>query len=220
MRRPEPGEVRTVTVGWWSARRSQARTARCLIGQTIGVLLLAAGAGCSSEAVRERDAIRRFVQETLDAELSGVRWRELNGPRTEPSQSQFYSRVAWPADTEPGWDTFFIVDSYRIQDVGQSEVRSLEEYRNGDVEERPVAGSAVRVHFSNSFKFGTDWSQRAEASEQTLFITKRDGRFLIADRLWPPRFNRETAHRVLTTSQFRSKSLDGLRLALSAPVNK
>ncbi|NOT26818.1 MAG: hypothetical protein HOP16_12030 [Acidobacteria bacterium] len=181
-----------------------------LVGLLGSALLMACAGTLSGQATRVPE-VRQFVVDTLELELKGERWRELTD---QTSSRDYYSRVAWPTESEPGWDTFFVNDSYRIVRVTPVESRLIYEFVNGDVRTAPASGFSVDIEFADSAKFGTDWHIEATSSSLSLFVIERDGKLLIADRLAAPRFSATTALKVLETQQFRAEALNSLRAEL------
>lgn len=155
------------------------------------------------------DAVRSFVQQTLNLELRGMRWNELldsNRPR------EFYQRFLWTPDVEPGWDVVTISDSVTVDSVTPFAARPWEELTSsGDVEKRVSTGYEVAVTFKNVYSFDREQYRSVQDEHLRLFVIDTARGFRITDRLHPPHLGLQAAAVVLRTAPYAATALDPLR---------
>ncbi len=94
--------------------------------------------------------IEKFVMETFDLELQGVRWAELTG---RSGKKKFYARFLWSKDFEPGWDLFYITDSVTIRSITFSDRLEFEVIKTDKVVTQISPGYIVKVTFNNLYSF-------------------------------------------------------------------
>ncbi len=156
--------------------------------------------------------IEKFVMETFDLELQGVRWAELTGCS---EKKKFYARFLWSKDFEPGWDLLYITDSVTIQSITFSDKLEFEVIRNDKVVTQINPGYIVTVVFNNLYFF-TRRSYEKTMSEDKMFkVILTDSGPQFVDRLHPPHLGYKAALEILNSEPWKVKGFCDLKKLLS-----
>ncbi|MCP4117227.1 MAG: hypothetical protein GY737_17895 [Desulfobacteraceae bacterium] len=152
--------------------------------------------------------IEKFVMETFNLELQGVRWAELTG---RAGEKKFYARFLWSKDFESGWDLLYITDSVTIESITFSEKIEFEVIKNDKVVTQISPGYIVSVVFHNLYSFTRRSYERTMSEDKIFKVILTDSGPQFVDRLHPPHLGYKAALEILNSKLWNVKDFCDLK---------